>query len=206
MTTIPKQPLRLVLPEKKTGGVSICLFGSTRSGKTTLLTHILDEYFKKHLTILMSASIHAPIYDDIKGVLKSPMYSPKLLHEAYEINRKTNNQYPFLFLLDDVVDKKNDKELLKLLTIYRNSGLSTIISLQSPVLMNTAGRGNINFVCLGKMNSDENIEKIVRMYLMSYLSGTISEKIREYKLLTEDHNWFMVDNLVGEVYRFKIQV
>jgi hypothetical protein len=206
MTTIPKKPLRLVLPEKKTGGVSICLFGSTRSGKTTLLTHILDEYFKKHLTILMSASIHAPIYEDIKGVLKSPMYSPKLLHEAYEINRKTNNQYPFLFLLDDVVDKKNDKELLKLLTIYRNSGLSTIISLQSPVLMNTAGRGNINFVCLGKMNSDENIEKIVRMYLMSYLSGTISEKIREYKLLTEDHNWFMVDNLVGDVYRFKIQL
>jgi len=206
MTTIPKKPLTIVLPEKKTGGVSVCLFGSTRSGKTTLLTHILDEYFKKHLTILMSASIHAPIYDDIKGVLKSPMYSPKLLHEAYEINRKTNNHYPFLFLLDDVVDKKNDKELLKLLTIYRNSGLSTIISLQSPVLMNTAGRGNINFVCLGKMNSDENIEKIVRMYLMSYLTGSISDKIREYKLLTEDHNWFMVDNLLGEVYRFKIKV
>ena len=206
MTTIPKKPLTIVLPEKKTGGVSVCLFGSTRSGKTTLLTHILDEYFKKHLTILMSASIHAPIYDDIKGVLKSPMYSPKLLHEAYEINRKTNNHYPFLFLLDDVVDKKNDKELLKLLTIYRNSGLSTIISLQSPVLMNTAGRGNINFVCLGKMNSDENIEKIVRMYLMSYLTGNISDKIREYKLLTEDHNWFMVDNLLGEVYRFKIKV
>ena len=206
MTDIVTKELDIELPEQKTGGASICLMGSTRSGKTTLLKHILKHYFGKHTKVLMSNSIHAPIYKEIDECIKSPVYSHKVIKEGYEINRKTNNHYKICYILDDVVDKKNDKELLKLLTIYRNSGLSTIISLQSPILMNTAGRGNINFVCLGKMNSDENIEKIVRMYLMSFLTGKIDDKIRQYKILTEDHYWFMVNNLDGTVYRFRIKV
>lgn len=206
MTDIVTKDLDLELPDQKTGGASVCLMGSTRSGKTTLLKYILKHYFHKHTKVLMSNSIHAPIYKEIDDCIKSPLYSHKVIKEGYEINRKTNNHYRICYILDDVVDKKNDRELLKLLTIYRNSGLSTIISLQSPILMNTAGRGNINFVCLGKMNSDENIEKIVRMYLMSFLKGKIDDKIRQYKVLTENHFWFLVDNLSGEVYRFKIQV
>jgi hypothetical protein len=193
-------------PEQKTGGVSFALIGSTRSGKTTLLKHILDKHFKKHIKVLMSNSIHAPIYNDISDVVKSPVYAARIVKEGYEINRKCNNHYPLLYILDDVVDKKFDKELLKLLTIYRNSGLSAVISVQSPVLLNSAVRGNINFVVLMKLNSDESIEKIVRMYLMSYLKGSITDKIRTYKELTEGHHFFLVNNLTGEVYRSKIRV
>lgn len=203
---IEDRKLAVEFPPQKTGGVSFALIGSTRSGKTTLLKYILEKYFEKFITILMSNSIHAPIYKEIDDCVKSPVYSPRIIKEGYEINRKTNNHYPFLYVLDDVVDKKNDKELLKLLTIYRNSGLSTIISVQSPILLNTASRGNVNFVLLGKMNSDENIERVVRMYLMSYLSGRIDEKIREYKQLTEGHHWFLINNLTGEVFRTKISV
>lgn len=194
------------LPEQKTGGVSFALIGSTRSGKTTLLKHILDKYFKKHIKVLMSNSIHAPIYKDIPDAIQSPVYTPRILKEGYEINRKCNNHYPLLYILDDVVDKKFDKELLKLLTIYRNSGLSAMISVQSPVLLNSASRGNINFVILMKLNSDESIEKVVRMYLMSYLKGNIAEKIRTYKQLTEGHHFFLINNLTGEVYRSKIHI
>ena len=206
MVDIPNKPLRLEIPEQRTGGCSFALIGSTRSGKTTMLKHILEEFFEKHLIILMSNSIHAPIYKDIEDVVKCPVYSARLIKEGYEINRKTNNYYPFLFVLDDVVDKKFDKELLKLLTIYRNSGLSTIITAQSLKILNTASRGNVNFVLLGKLNSDEAIEQVVRAYLMSYLPGKVEEKVKVYKQLTEGHHFFVINNLDGEVFRTKLRL
>jgi hypothetical protein len=192
------------LPEN--GGVSCCFLGSTRSGKTTFLKCLLDKYFDKHFKVLMSNSIHAPIYKDIKDIVKSPIYIPKVVREGYEINKATDNKYSFLYILDDVVSAKFDKELLKLLAIYRNSNLSAIISIQSPILLNSATRGNLNYVFLGRMNSDEQIEKTIRMYLTSYLPGKMTEKIRRYRDMTEDHHWIVIDNLTGDVYRTKIKI
>lgn len=206
MPEVETQYFEVELPEKKTGGCSFALLGSTRSGKTTLLKHIIKEYFDKHIKVLMSTSIHAPIYKEISDCIKSPIYSARVVKEGYEINRKCENHYDLLFILDDVVDKKFDKELVKLLAVYRNSNLSTIISLQSPMMLNTSVRSNINFIILMKLNSDEAIEKIIRMYLMSYLEGKMSEKVRLYKDLTENHFFFVINNLTGEVYRSKIVI
>jgi len=202
--SIEKRKFDFELP--KNGGVSVCFLGSTRSGKTTFLKHLIDGWFKKHLKVLMSNSIHNPIYKDMNDMVKSPVYAPKIVKEGYDINKGTGNHYNFLYILDDVVSAKFDKELLKLLAIYRNSNLSCIISIQSPVLLNSATRGNLNYVCLGRMNSDEQIEKTIKMYLTSYLKGKMVDKIIEYKKLTEDHHWIVIDNLTGDVYRTKIMV
>ena len=192
------------LPEN--GGVSCCFLGSTRSGKTTFLKYLLDECFDKHFKVLMSNSIHAPIYKDMKDIVKSPIYIPKLIREGYEINKGTNNKYSLLYILDDVISAKFDKQLLNLLAIHRNSNLSAIISIQSPILLNSATRGNLNYVFLGRMNSDEQVEKTIRMYLTSYLPGKMTEKIRRYRDMTEDHHWIVIDNLTGDVYRTKIKI
>lgn len=193
------------LPEN--GGVSVALLGSTRSGKTTFLKYLLDKHFPKHLKVLMSNSIHAPIYKDMKDMVKSPLYIPKLVKEGYMINKETKNHYDFLYILDDICTGKFDKELLKLLAIYRNSNLSTIISLQSPILLNSATRGNLNYVLLGKQNSEEQVEKIIKMYLTSYLDGkNMTEKIRNYKALTEEHYWIVINNLDGSIYRTKLKL
>lgn len=194
------------LPDPETGGCSFALIGSTRSGKTTFLLDILGKYFPKHITTLMSPSIHAPIYKEIESAVACPLYCPRLIKEAYTINSKCGNHYPFCFILDDVVDKKFDKELLKLLTIYRNSGISCILSAQSLKLLNTASRGNINVVLLGKLNSDEAIEQVVRAYLMSYLPGKVTEKVVAYKALTAGHHWIVVNNYSGEIFRTKLEI
>ena len=202
--SIEKRKFDFELP--KNGGVSVCFLGSTRSGKTTFLKHLIDGWFKKHLKVLMSNSIHNPIYKDMIDMVKSPVYAPKIVKEGYDINKGTGNHYNFLYILDDVVSAKFDKELLKLLAIYRNSNLSCIISIQSPLLLNSATRGNLNYVCLGRMNSDEQYEKTIKMYLNSYLKGKMVDKIIEYKKLTEDYHWIVIDNLTGDVYRTKIMI
>ena len=123
------------------------------------------------------------------------------------INKETKNHYDFLYILDDIVTGKFDKELLKLLAIYRNSNMSAIISIQSPILLNSATRGNLNYVMLGRMNSEEQIEKTIKMYLTSYLDGkNMTEKIKNYKALTEDHYWIIINNLDGSIYRTKLKL
>jgi hypothetical protein len=109
-------------------------------------------------------------------------------------------------VLDDIVTGvKFDKEIIKLLCVYRNSNCSTIISAQAITLLNTAGRTNINFVCLFKLNSEEQIEKVIKAYLSSYFPAGMKmlDKIRHYRLLTEDHHFFVVDNYNGGVFRTK---
>jgi thymidylate kinase len=191
------------------GGNSIAMIGSTRSGKSTALAYILDTYFKKHLAVLMTNSPQADIYKSMKHCIQSPQYIPKVLKDMYAINRDTNNHYDFLTILDDVVTGvKFDKEILKLLTIYRNSDMSAIITAQAVTLLNSAGRTNINFVLLFKLNSDEQIEKCVKFYLSSYFPPTMRmlDKIRYYRSATEDHHFFVVDTLNGGVYRTKIDL
>lgn len=204
---IPTHDFRLELPEKSTGGMSVCLIGSTRSGKTTLTKHLLRNYFSSHVGVLMSPSIHAHTYDDVKKVVKACDYMPEVVKEMYAINRKCDNHYEFLAVLDDCVTAKFNKELLKLFTIYRNTGISGIMSIQSPILLNSAMRGNLNVVMLGYMNSDESCEKVIRMFCYASVPGkNIEEKIHAYKALTKDHYWIVINHLTGELYRTRIQI
>jgi AAA+ superfamily predicted ATPase len=214
MSVIEDRKFHLDLPEgvdspvkKSWSGVSVAFIGSTRSGKTTGMKYVLNKYFKSHLGVLMTNSLHSPIYNEIDCGVMSPIYSAKTIAECYKINKETKNHYPFLIILDDIVDKKFDKEMLKLLTIYRNSGVSCILTAQATTILNASGRTNINFVLLFKLNSDEEIEKAVKKYLGSYLPGMKTrEMIEYYRKATDDHHFFVVDTLNGEVYRTKINL
>jgi hypothetical protein len=68
-------------------------------------------------------------------------------------------------------------------------------------------RGNLNVVMLGYMNSDESCEKVIRMFCYASIEGkNIEEKIQNYKKLTSDHHWIVIDNLEGTVYRTKLRL
>lgn len=203
----PTKELAFDLPDPETGGVSLLMVGSTRSGKTTILKHLVEKYFDKHLGVLMSPNIHAPVYKGFTNLSESAEFIPRIIEEMYRINKDTKNHYPFLVVLDDVVTKKFDKDLMKLFTVHRNANVSGIQCIQSPILLNSAMRGNINIVMLGYMNSDESVEKVVRMFCYASIPGkNIEAKIHEYKRLTADHYWLLINNLTGEFFRFKLRI
>jgi len=189
-------------------GFSILLCASTRAGKTSMLNFLYEKHFRKHITTVMSNSLNSDAYDYIKQyAILSDLYHPELLKEMYTINHSTKNHYQFCIILDDLTNVKNDKEYLRLLTIYRNSRLSCIVSAQGISMFNKTARGNINYVFLGRLNSDAEVEKVVKEYLISYFPRdmNISEKIVLYRQLTNDHWFIVIDQVGGDVFRTKLR-
>lgn len=196
------------LPDDKFGN-SHLLLGATRSGKSTLMNHLYDIWFKNHITIVHTASAQSEIYKPLaKGTAICPLFAPELIKETSKINGATKNHYKFLHIIDDIVDKKSSKELLTLLTIGRNHRLSTIITGQELSIFNAIGRSNVNYVYLFKLNSDMAIEKVVKTYLRSAFPTTmkLNDMIKAYKQVTTDHGFFVIDNLKDEIFISKLQV
>lgn len=198
-----------VLPKEDGKAYSICFLGSTRSGKTTALNHILDKHFKKEINILMSDSLQAEIYKPLlKTMVCVPTYVPELIKIAHKINKGTNNKYPFNFILDDLVGFRNDKMMLKSLTIGRNQNCSICITAQATSILNASGRSNINFILLFKLNSDEQIEIVCKKFLTSFFPPKMRmiDRIIEYKRITMDHQFIFLDNIAGTAIVSKIQI
>lgn len=197
----------LDVPEDKFG-ISMLFCGSTRSGKTTLLNYMWASHFIRHITVLMSNSLQSGAYGYLKKhTVKSDLYHPELLKEMYQINHATQNHYKFCAILDDLTHIKNDKEYMRLLTIYRNSRICGMISAQGISMFNKTCRGNINFVFLMRMNSDAEIEKVIKEYLISHYPKdmNLSEKITLYRRETEDHWFYAIDNINGKIFRSKLR-
>lgn len=209
--SIPDAEFVLEPPDaKSTGGCSILMLGSGRSGKTTALKHILDKYFKEHVGAIFSESARAPAYAHMKypSLPLSSCYIPDLVSASYRINKELKNHYPFLWVLDDCPLVKNDKQLHKTLTIYRNSNISTIIGMQSPTMLSPTVRSNFTFVMLFKCNTTEQIESIIKAYLRGVFpqGWNYDQKIEWYKRQTEDHHFLFLDNLKGTIHRCKIDL
>jgi hypothetical protein len=207
---IPDKPFVLNCPPVESGGCSVLMLGSGRSGKTTALKYLVDNYFNKHCGVIFSQSAKAQAYSQMKYPLLplSSVFIPDLMNDAYHINKETKNNYPFMFVLDDCPLAKNDKELLKLLTIYRNSGISGVVCVQSPTLLNPTCRSNFTFTMLFKQNSTEQIEQTIKGWLRGYFpkGWNYEQKIEWYKKATEDHHFILIDNWAGTIQRCKIDL
>ena len=195
------------LPDPKFG-VSFVLCGSTRSGKTTILNYLYKTFFKGHISVLMSNSLNSDAYNLLKkDCVKSDFYHPEILKEMYKINHATKNHYEFFAIIDDVPDKREDPEMKRLMCIYRNSRISSIVCAQTATMINKMARSNINWVFLGRMNSSSEIERNIKDYLQGSLPTTMkmTEKIAWYKEATSNYQWIVLDNINGLMFLTKLQ-
>lgn len=186
------------------------LCGASRSGKTTLLKYIYRTYFsKQHVTCMFSMNRHADIYKDLSDkVLVSDNFHSELLREAHELNSLCDNKHKFLFISDDYVDQKikNDPEITRCMTIYRNAQISSIFSMQGRTLMSAVGRNNANYIVVLKQQTPLEWEAVIKEFLSMWLPSGMSmrEMIDFCKEATVDHQFFFIDNIEGKCYLSKL--
>lgn len=204
---IHPQAFKLDLPEM--GGFSVVCIGASRSGKTTVLKHLVKEYMDKKLLFLTSFNDHAAIYKDLpKKTIISSSFHPELLKDFHTLQHETSNKYKACFIYDDAIgnELKNSSQITKLLTIYRNADMSSIFSAQSPTLVSPAGRSNANYILLFKLNSASDVEMTIKDFLLSYFPTkmTMNEKIHWYTEKTQDHHFICIDNINNTICLCKL--
>ena len=208
MELIQKRELKLDLDPFK--AYSFCLIGATRSGKSTLLNHLITKYMRQKINILMTESPNGDIYKEAgfrQDCILCPAYIPELVKDCYLINKGTNNRYDFNFIMDDLVGFRSDKQMKKLLTIYRNSNMGVCITGQTISILDTTARFNVNYVFLGRTNADKEIENICKQFLASFFPSTMRmvDRIKTYKMMTSDYHFICLDNINGDVFLTKIK-
>jgi hypothetical protein len=191
------------------GGTSWALIGASRSGKTTMMKHLYNKYFKKHITMMFTMNPHAEIYKDFGSkIMTSEEYFPELFREAHELNVLCDNKFPFCFISDDFVSSKikTDSEIVRALTIYRNCNISSIWSFQGRTLMSAVGRNQINYICVFKQQTPLEWENVIKEFLSMWLpvGMTMREMVEFCRIATQDHQFFFIDNIKGECYVTKL--
>lgn len=188
--------------DSKTGNSTV-IYGSSKAGKSTLMMYLYKKYYVNDISTLFTESPQIDLYKS-KNLIVAPAFFPEVVKEAHMINKKTKNKYNFTFMLDDIVDQKENDVIRKMILILRNSNISSITSLQSPVLLQKANRSSVNNIMFFKFNTAEQIEQIIRFYLNGYLPGKMDDKINLYRQLTADHHFLYYNPRDNIITRHKI--
>lgn len=173
------QYLRNCMPTD--GGVSIALYGASRSGKSCLLSDLCkvvfdDDYasgksYRKPINLIMTTSEHAePLQDLPKDTLVfGEGYDRRFLKWARQQNKKYKNRYRFSLLFDDVVNTRHKNDLTQLILTDRNKGINSCMSTQYVKLLPPDIRTNLNRVFLLKFFQAEGMMQAVDLYLKAVL-------------------------------------
>lgn len=197
----------LILDEN-TGNTTV-LFGSSKTGKSTLMMKLYRDYYdeKKTLTTLFAMNPQIDLYGKKdKYLIKCPYLNKntlKYIDWQRLLNISENNKYNFLNLFDDFIDVRYNSLINNLILTYRNSNVSSMLCLQYVNLLSKQARANVNNIFLFRINSDESIEVAIKVYLYSLFNRLGVDKdshITYYKKLTDGHNYIYIHPASNRAY------
>lgn len=183
----------------KNTGITIAIYGGSKQGKTTLIEYLFSHYFSKsHICFLCSTTSDSKAYDKIRDkciVLNNIYMISEMIYLIRDLQRKLRKyNYRFCFIFDDYVLDKNSKEIKELILTMRNLDISTIISLQDPMLLSKSGRSNINYCFFFRFNSIELSSKIIEHIIPGLFDELNLKGIRKrailYNKLTSNFHFF----------------
>lgn len=200
--------------KKKRNGVTMAMLGSSGCGKSTLIRKILiDKIYcsKNYITSIFTQSSTSDAFKDLPKdvtMFKCGLDQQAILY-CYHTNSKYDKKYNFVNILDDVLEIRYVKLVRDMFLIFRNTNITSVVSVQYPKLVPVSVRSSVYFTFAFDFNNEEAIEIIVRGWLRGYLEGNnISEKMDSYREWVrggkdEDsagHRLFLLDNLHHKCY------
>lgn len=192
-------------------GNTCLLYGSSKTGKTTLMMKLYEKYYnkKQYITTLFCINSQIDLYEGFKDLIVANVFNAdcaKYIQLEKFINNKTKNEYKFVNLFDDIIDVRFSKIINNLILTYRNSNISTIMCLQYTNLLSKQARSNVNNLIFFAFNTEEAIEPLIKAYLYGLfreLGVAKEEMIKFYKVLTEDHNYIYLHPATSYLYSSK---
>ena len=193
-------------------GKTLGIIGSSATGKTTLLVNLINHAVaqgKFDVIILFTLSPNAlPLKNLDKSVIVAESFYIRIVNLAFAINRKTNNRYQFLFILDDILNIYRSKTLEKMFLVYRNSGISSVISTQYAKILSPAIRNSLHKLILTGSKSYADRQVMNDLFLKTYLSERSKHDIDTFlidntSLNVAEPKFILLDNLNFELKVYK---
>lgn len=190
-------PEKIIKSLTSSGGVTITVLGSSRSGKTTFLINTLMPIFSDYVTLMFAPSFSSSIYDPVRTVPVVQGYDESIVTAAAYLNKIRDDKLPILFILDDVVTAKKSSTLSEMYLTLRNLNISTITLTQYYTMVKPEIRQNVNFSFYFRINSQEGRKNVVDTLLNDlFITGGTADN---YDLLTQKYI-IMSDNINGSYY------
>ncbi len=190
-------------------GNSMVILGSGKRGKSTLMMKIYKQYYqtdKNYISTLFAINSQIPLYKGNKELIISNCFndqSVKYIKLQKFINNKTKNRYTFLNMFDDVINVRHSKIVNELILSYRNSNISSIISLQYGFLLSKMMRANVNNIIIFGSNSNESITDLIDLFLKPYFTKLgfkdYDSQLSLFKYITQDHGFILINPISDSV-------
>jgi len=151
--------------------IVIGILASSRSGKTTLLYHII-EYMKDYYDVILffSANSNSKIYKNFKSkkIIMVNGFDDRIIYAMHHLNQSCDGRFNFLVIMDDIIDTKYSQCVTNLFSIYRNANFSTIHCVQYKKYMSKDARAQCHKILCGKQNNMEEIQDTCETYLYGF--------------------------------------
>lgn len=195
-------------------GYTFMLVGSSKSGKTTLMVKIFEQLFKgrtRLVPILITPNFHAPAYSGLKKteendkLVVSGCFDDIIVKTMFTIQKKTDNYYDMMVMLDDMIHVKNSKTINALFLTMRNSKMSTVQCVQSDTVTQKTNRSNANFIMFKQLNTDTEIEGVIKKYFVGKFpeNRPMKELILLYRTLVSNYTTLVLCGATGNLMWYK---